>query len=540
MNNVIITPPGEITAQITFSGDNTINLTQPISSVVEVVTLGPQGPVGPQGLQGIPGSITSHTDLIVTGSVWASGSNGHITSSGNISSSGYIIASSFTGSLNGTSSFSISSSLATNALTASYTPNAIVNASNEFAELTFTKGNGTTIVLDAAPRRVVESVKNAESFTLQKGTPVYVSGSTGNSSNVYLADAGNSSKMPAAYVLDEPLTPGQEGYGLLAGFINNVDTSTFQAGQSVYVAVGGGYTNIKPTGSALIQKLGNVIKVAANGSGVITGAGRSNDIPNITSGYVWVGNNNQVPTPTSTASLLVNTASFALTASYIQEAISASYALVSNQATSASYALTSDQAVSSSYALTASYVQEAISASYALTSSVSDQAVSASYALTASYILNNEDLGKIIGYQLAPSDQTLTLYDGSSSGSLTNISASFITPSNGKILVELSGLRLSSNSTLNLVLNRNYYIGLSSSTGSFTGVKPYKPVFSIPAPTTPDSYEISTKWIITNLTPGQSYTYYFYCFTDSPYNINSALKFSSISSQTAAIMTSLP
>ena len=489
--------------QITDQGSNTINLTQPINSVVEVVALGPQGPVGLQGLQGIPGSITSHTNLIVTGSIWASGSNGHITSSGNISSSGYIIASSLTGSLNGTSSFSISSSLATNALTASYTPNAIVNASNEFAELTFTKGNGTTIVLDAAPRRVVESVKNAESFTLQKGTPVYVSGSTGNSSNVYLADASNSSKMPAAYVLDESLTPGQEGYGLLAGFINNVNTSTFQAGQSVYVAVGGGYTNIKPTGSALIQKLGNVIKVAANGSGVITGAGRSNDIPNITSGYVWVGNNNQVPTPISTASLLVNTASFALTASYIQEAISASYALVSNQATSSSYALTSDQAVSSSYALTASYVQEAISASYALTSSISDQAVSSSYALTASYILNNEDLGKIIGYQLAPSDQTLTLYDGSSSSPLTNISASFITPSNGKILVELSGLRLSSNSQSNpLIINRDYYIGLSSSTGSFTGVKPYKPIFSIPAPTTPDSYEISTKWVITNLTPG--------------------------------------
>jgi hypothetical protein len=525
MSTIEINSSDGTAVQITDQGSNTINLTQPISSVVEVVALGPQGPVGPQGLQGMPGSITSHTNLIVTGSVWASGSNGHITSSGNISSSGYIIASSFTGSLNGTSSFSISSSLATNALTASYTPNAVVNASNEFAELTFTKGDGSTIILDAAPRRVVETVKNAESVTLPKGTPVYVSGSTGNASNVYLADAGNSSKMPAAYVLDEQLTPGAEGYGLLSGFINNVDTSTFQAGQAVYVAVGGGYTNIKPTGSALIQKLGNVIKVAQNGSGVITGAGRSNDIPNITSGYIWVGNDNQVPTPTSTASLLVNTASFALTASYVQEAISASYALVSNQATSSSYALTSDQAVSSSHALTASYVQEA---------------TSASYALTASYILNNEDLGKIIGYQLAPSDQTLTLYDGSSSSPLTNISASFITPSNGRILVELSGLRLSSNSQINLVLNRNYYIGLSSSTGSFIEVKPFKPIFSIPSDTTPDSYEISTKWIITNLTPGQSYIYYFYCYTDSPYNINSALKFSSISSQTAVIMTSLP
>jgi hypothetical protein len=408
----------------------------------------------------------------VTGSVWASGSNGHITSSGNISSSGYIIASSFTGSLNGTSSFSISSSLATNALTASYTPNAIVNASNEFAELTFTKGDGSTIVLDAAPRRVVESVKNAESFTLQKGTPVYVSGSTGNSSNVYLADAGNSSKMPAAYVLDEPLTPGQEGYGLLAGFINNVNTSTFQAGQSVYVAVGGGYTNIKPTGSALIQKLGNVIKVAANGSGVITGAGRSNDIPNITSGYVWIGNNNQVPTPTSTASLLVNTASF---------------------------------------------------------------------ALTASYVLDNENLGRVIGYQLAPSTQTITL-SGATTGSFTSLSASFISPSNGKILVELANISLSSENDGGSSI-RYYKIGLSSTPGSFTTIKNYKDFFSLPQNTSnTDSgiFEVSSKWIIENLTPGQSYTYYFFFNQLGAFSSSTQLYISSISGQTAVIMTSLP
>jgi hypothetical protein len=472
MSTIEINSSNGTTVQITDQGSNTINLTQPISSVVEVVALGPQGPVGPQGLQGIPGSITSHTNLIVTGSVWASGSNGHITSSGNISSSGYIIASSFTGSLNGTSSFSISSSLATNALTASYTPNAIVNASNEFAELTFTKGNGTTIILDAAPRRVVESVKNAESFTLPKGTPVYVSGSTGNASNVYLADAGNSSKMPAAYVLDEQLTPGAEGYGLLAGFINNVDTSTFQAGQSVYVAVGGGYTNIKPTGSALIQKLGNVIKVAANGSGVITGAGRSNDIPNITSGYVWVGNNNQVPTPTSTASLLVNTASF---------------------------------------------------------------------ALTASYVLDNENLGRVIGYQLAPSTQTITL-NGTTTGSFTNISASFISPSNGKILVELANISLSSENGGGSSI-RYYLIGLSSTSGSFTTVKNYKTFFSLPQNTgNTDSggFEVSSKWIIENLTPGQNYTYYFFFDEEGVSNYLTQLYISSISGQTAVIMTSLP
>ena len=157
---------------------------------------------------------------------------------------------------------------------------------------------------------------------------------------------------------------------------------------------------------------------------------------------------------------------------------------------------------------------------------------------------NRTACGKIIGYQLAPSDQTLTLYDGSSSSPLTNISASFITPSNGKILVELSGLRLSSNSQSNpLIINRDYYIGLSSSTGSFVEVKPFRPIFSLPikgSGSGPGSYEVSTKWVITNLTPGQLYTYYFYCYAYTVYDINSALKFSSISDQTAVIMTSLP
>ena len=191
---------------------------------------------------------------------------------------------------------------------------ALITASNDFSELTFTKGNGTTFPIDATPRKVIETVKNADTVTLPKGTPVYVSGSTGNASNVYKADAGNASKMPAAYVLDQQLTVGQEGTALLAGFINGVDTSTFQAGQSVYVAVGGGYTNVKPTGSALIQKLGNVIKVDANGSGVITGAGRSNDVPNISPNYLWMGNSDSVATPILSSSIVPTTA---LTASYV-------------------------------------------------------------------------------------------------------------------------------------------------------------------------------------------------------------------------------
>jgi hypothetical protein len=253
------------------------------------------------------------------------------------------VSGSITGSILGTASFATNALSASHALTASYTPNAIVTSSNEFAELTFTKGNGSQFTIDASPNYVRELVKNKETTTLAKGTPVYVSGSTGNASNVYKADAGIAAKMPAAYVLNESLAADAEGFALLSGFINGVDTSAFQAGEAVYVAVGGGYTNVKPTGSALIQKLGNVIKVDANGSGVITGAGRSNDIPNIAAGNVWVGNSDGVPTAVSSASLLVNTASFATTASYARSASVATSATLATLAASATSATTAEK-----------------------------------------------------------------------------------------------------------------------------------------------------------------------------------------------------
>ena len=233
--------------------------------------------------------------------------------------------------------------------TASYVVNALTTASAEFAEITFTKGDGSTFQIETTPRQVIETVKNLESGTLVKGTPVYASGSTGNAIHIYAASASLSSRMPAAYILNEDLTSGQEGEGLLLGFINGVDTSAFASGDVVYVGANGGYTNVKPTGSNLIQNLGKVIiSDAVNGSGVISGAGRSNDVPNIQEGYVWVGDSNGVATPTATSSIQnVVSSSYASTASYVENAQTASYIDATNidgTVTSASYALTASHA----------------------------------------------------------------------------------------------------------------------------------------------------------------------------------------------------
>ena len=76
-------------------------------------------------------------------------------------------------------------------------------------------------------------------------------------------------------------------------------------GDILYVAVGGGYTNIKPTGSAnLIQNIGKIGRVQQNNGEILVSAiQRANDIPNLPSGYTWVGNGDGVATPTPTSSI---------------------------------------------------------------------------------------------------------------------------------------------------------------------------------------------------------------------------------------------
>ena len=196
----------------------------------------------------------------------------------------------------------------------------IVTGSTEIQYLTAsgipypsTLGNeGEAIVIDqdgnlvfAYPKAVTERVKNVSGGPLQKGTPVHATGSgaSGNITGVVAADAGDPLLMPATFVLNEALEDEAEGEALIIGYIQGVNTTGFQSGEVVYVGVGGGFTNVKPTGSALIQNLGLVLKGdSTNGSGVVYGSGRSNDVPNLPPGYAWIGNDNWVATAVPTSS----------------------------------------------------------------------------------------------------------------------------------------------------------------------------------------------------------------------------------------------
>ena len=150
--------------------------------------------------------------------------------------------------------------------------------------------------LEVQAEQVYATVKNLSGGTLYKGTPVHAvpGSSSGNVNPVIAASASVASTMPATFILNEDLADEAEGLAISVGRITNVDTSAFEVGDVVYVGESGGYTNVKPTGSDnLIQNLGVVTKKhASNGSGYVYGSGRSNDIPNLPEGKIWVGSEN--------------------------------------------------------------------------------------------------------------------------------------------------------------------------------------------------------------------------------------------------------
>jgi hypothetical protein len=182
-------------------------------------------------------------------------------------------------------------------------------------EESFIQTNGSGILTLQYVKTIYEEIYNGEATTLVKGTPVYVSGSVGAASTVYRADAGNPAKMPVILVAADTLAPAETGRGIALGLIKGVNTTGYTAGTEIYVGVGGGWTAIRPTGSAIVQVLGYVTKEGPGGQGVVLNPGPAS-LPNLNSGSVWVGNGSSTPTATPTSSLSVASASFALTASY--------------------------------------------------------------------------------------------------------------------------------------------------------------------------------------------------------------------------------
>lgn len=140
-------------------------------------------------------------------------------------------------------------------------------------------------------------VRNASAATLTAGTPVYISGITGNRPNVDSARADNAALMPAIGLIEHDISSSADGFVVISGEFGPYNTLAWSVEDPLYVDATGGITSTKPTGANLIQKIGIVTRDnAAVGSIQLVGAGRTNDLPNIASANFWLGNGSGVPT----------------------------------------------------------------------------------------------------------------------------------------------------------------------------------------------------------------------------------------------------
>ena len=184
-------------------------------------------------------------------------------------------------------------------------------------------GTGTSWIdqntlVSAASKLVVISCKNTSGSTINKGTPVYQTGTVGATDVIEVAPADaeiSTGSLPAIGILQTTLINNNDpvtdpGNVVITGEFLNYSTSGIPTnnpggvpitGDTVYLAAGGGLTCIKPTGPGnAIQNLGLIGKVSGGSAGSITVSSimRANDVPNLPEGRIWIGDGNTIVSDT--------------------------------------------------------------------------------------------------------------------------------------------------------------------------------------------------------------------------------------------------
>jgi hypothetical protein len=132
---------------------------------------------------------------------------------------------------------------------------------------------------------------------ISAGQPVYISGHSGNTPEVMVADFDDPTKMPAFGIASADIQNNNNGSISTYGDLKNVDTTgtaegeTWAVGDELFVN-GSKLTNVRPDSETEeVQKIAKIIRVHANvGQMFLMGAGRSNDTPNLDHYHVFIGN----------------------------------------------------------------------------------------------------------------------------------------------------------------------------------------------------------------------------------------------------------
>ena len=126
--------------------------------------------------------------------------------------------------------------------------------------------------------------------------------------------------MPVIYIASSTANVNTNTTAITLGLITGVTTTGYAAGTTIYVAEGGGWSQSRPSGStSIVQPLGIVTKEGSGGSGrgLVLNPGPA-FLPNLQTGYAWVGNNTNQPTAIATASFATTASVNTLSASIYQ------------------------------------------------------------------------------------------------------------------------------------------------------------------------------------------------------------------------------
>ena len=163
---------------------------------------------------------------------------------------------------------------------------------------------GTTqdVTFNSVTADIVGDIRGATKFqakadvALNKGDAVYISGISGNTPTVDIADANDSAKMPSFGLAASSVSTNASVEIITFGTLSGMNTSAFSVGDIIYISTNGTSGNTltatPPTGeTSLIQNIGKVQRSHASaGSIKVGGAGRTNATPNLDDGDIFIGN----------------------------------------------------------------------------------------------------------------------------------------------------------------------------------------------------------------------------------------------------------
>jgi len=106
-----------------------------------------------------------------------------------------------------------------------------------------------SVILNIGLPFISLEVRNNSGASIAKGTPVYISGYS-TKPTIAKSDSDDLTTFPVIGITQSAITNGSDGVIIVSGIFEDVNTSSYTAGDTLYVANGGGLTDTIPTGGS--------------------------------------------------------------------------------------------------------------------------------------------------------------------------------------------------------------------------------------------------------------------------------------------------